>query len=170
MEKILRDKDGAFDKSVPYEKLVKLLIGLRDGIAADIRVNAENAKTNASAQSVLADLIEGQIARGRGTLTAVKWDPSKPISTANGTLTATERKELSNLVAALIMRSLDDTFNTAWSAFEAKGYQSVEFSFSLDSARGSLSPIVESLNNGLNLSGSTIDVGFKVTQNVTAAS
>ncbi len=157
---ILRDSATPTDET-SYEVLVDLLIGLRNGISTDIRETSATNNKNQSAQSVIAGLIEGQLnGRNRNAVTVNKWGTTKQGSQ----LSAAEKKEVSNLLAALAMNSeMDDAFNSAWRSFEESGYQSVTFTLTLDAAkRAGLAPILESYYG--NADTKTLDIGFNVTQ------
>ena len=187
-EQILRDGGYASGATknpdeTPYEKLVDLLVAFRDGIATDIRLKSEELSRTAggqnkqaqTAQSVFADLIESQIKNRRGSLTGVKWGTQ--LTNLSSESRKTERKELANLLAELIMTPLDDsqTMQKAWQNFEDKGYQSVQFSINLDGrTRGSVSPAIESLNGTLGRTDTlgkalqNINVGLNVKQEIQA--
>ena len=156
---MFRDKPGDLDKT-SYEKLIDLLVALRDGMSTDIRLKSEANGANQTAQSVFAALVHDQM--GKSAPKVTKW--GKEITS----LTAQERKELANLVAGLMMSSLDTQMKDAWQAFEDSGYQSVEFKLKLDAnKRGGTSAIVKSLNSQLGRANETnIELGFSVTQNI----
>ena len=156
---MFRDKPDDLDKT-SYEKLIDLLVALRDGMSTDIRLKSEANGANQTAQSVFAALVHDQM--GKSAPKVTKW--GKEITS----LTAQERKELANLVAGLMMSSLDTQMKDAWQAFEDCGYQSVEFKLKLDAnKRGGTSAIVKSLNSQLGRANETnIELGFSVTQNI----
>ena len=160
LNEILRDSATTSNQNkTSYEKLIELLVAVRDGMSADIRAKGSGQ----TAQGVFADLIDRQIAHGRG-MSATKWGEAG----ASFTNRTAERRELSNLLAGLLMSSLNDPMEKAWQPFEDSGYRSVDFRVNLDAAkRGKLEGLVQSLNNALGLSGNQIEVGFQVTQNVT---
>jgi hypothetical protein len=162
-EKILRDgyyQSGtpANADMVPYEKLADLAIALRDGISEDIRTNATGGQTS---QSVIASMIANQMSANRGTLKAVKWGTEKT------NWSETERQEISNLLAELVMNSdLDQSMKDVWQKLEDSGYRSVEYSIAVDaSKRASVGGVIQSFYGGLGQGNqTTLDVGFKVEQ------
>ncbi len=159
---ILRDEATPTDQT-SYEALADLLVGLRNGISTDIR---ENSNAGKSAQSVIASLIEGQLnGRNRNAVTVNKWGVTKQGSQ----LTAAEKKEVSNLIAGMVMNSkMEDSFDTVvWRNFEKSGYQSVTFILTLDAARrASLAPILESVADVLGSDPTRLEVGLNVTQDI----
>jgi hypothetical protein len=162
-EKILRDA-SAGDKT-SYEQLVNLIVGLRDGISTDIRVTSEGANSKQSAQSVIANLILGRLNTAGVSIEANKW--GEPVDAKS--MSYTQQKELANLVAGLLMNSAmnSDFDSDVWTKFEDNGYQSVKFEFKLDSnKRGGLKAFIDSYYGSGNKTGTTLDIGFQITQNI----
>ncbi|MBQ9492736.1 MAG: hypothetical protein IJR54_03270, partial [Oscillibacter sp.] len=171
-EQLLKDTATPSD-STPYEKLMDLMIAFRDGMATDIRLSDHNT-TGQTAQSVVADLIYGQIQQGKSgaVVTATKWGTSIVSSGSGGrSMTTAERKELANLLAELIMAPLDTSVDAAWQKFESKGYQSVTLAADINALkRASVSQLVQAMREQLGAvdnNANSIRFGLQVTQNIT---
>ena len=107
---------GTLDQT-SFELLVDLMVGLRDGVTTDIR-----NQTNQNPQSVISDMILKQLSSSKRVVTVTKW--GKTVSSPN--MNPTEKKELADLLAELIMQDTTVKLHDAWAKFEAKGYSSVE--------------------------------------------
>jgi hypothetical protein len=179
-ENILRDSATPTDNT-SFEQLVNLIVGLRDGMSTDIRVTSESSNSKQSPQSVIASMILTRLNSGKGfSMTAKKWSGAA-VSAAS--MSDMEKKELANLLAAMLMNSeMDQPFDSkskvegtganaraqgVWKSFEDSGYQSVKFSVILDAGkRDGLSSLLKSYYGvtDLNESNKTLKVGFEIAQ------
>lgn len=157
-DQILADTTAANNTS--FEQLMSLLVGVRSGIAADV----QSSGSGKTPESVFAGMLEGQLGKSnRGTMEINKWGQTPPVT--QGSM---EAREVSELLAKLILSNTSGDINTAWSAFEEQGYQSVAFSVGLDTAtttsmKGRVLNALQGLDDSLK-GLADFRAGFKVTQ------